>query len=251
MESSVRQWYELAARVANDAAAFLRSYRHTAEDVLMEEGKDIKIAADKKAEEIIVARLMQESPFGILSEEAGEMVGASNEYQWIVDPLDGSLNFSRGIPLVAVSIGLWKGDEPVLGVIADVFGNQLYGGIVGEGAWVNGAPAVVSRVMQPEKGVIITGFPSHGDFSQDALLPFVQEIQRFKKVRLIGSAALSIAYVAAGFCDVYKERGIHLWDIAAGAAIAIAAGGAVVRMDEIAAHRYDVIVTNGVIHLSS
>ena len=100
-------------------------------------------------------------------------------YQWIVDPLDGSLNFSKSIPMFCISISLWKGLEPLIGIIYDLNRDEIFTGITDKGAWLNGAPIVPSEVSIDSKAVLATGFPVTADHSKKALLNFVTDIQEF------------------------------------------------------------------------
>ena len=185
-------------------------------------GRDVKLEADRLAEDVILKTLGSEIP--ILTEETGLHPGAGGDLRWIVDPLDGSMNFLRGIPMCCVSIGLWQDMEPLLGVIYDFNRDELFAGVVGEGASLNGEPVHAGGGGQ---GILCTGLPVGTDFSTAALADFVTEAQTYKKIRLIGSAALSLAYVAAGRVDAYRERDIKIWDVAAGIALVRAAGGTV------------------------
>jgi fructose-1,6-bisphosphatase/inositol monophosphatase family enzyme len=144
---------------------------------------------------------------------------------WIVDPLDGSLNFMRGIPICCVSIGLWQKDLPILGVIYDFQRRELFTGLAGERAFLNGKPIRVSKIKKRADAVLCTGFPVKADFTKRNIVDTVEDIMAFKKVRLLGSAALSLAYVACARADFYREEDIRLWDVAAGLAIVNAAGG--------------------------
>lgn len=157
------------------------------------------------------------------------MVGLENKegFVWIVDPLDGSLNFLRGIPLSCISVGLWKNNKPLLGVVYDFNKKEIYSGIAGRVAWCNKKKIKVSRVLNKKNAIICTGFPVSSDFSSKNIGIFIKQVQAYKKVRLFGSAALSLAYVAAGRIDAYYEKDIMIWDIAAGIAVVTGAGGAV------------------------
>jgi myo-inositol-1(or 4)-monophosphatase len=189
---------------------------------------DLKLAADRRSQEIILAALAQGSGLPVISEEAGwEPLRLSDDgvWRWIVDPLDGSLNFKQQIPLCCVSIGLWQGDRPWGGVIYDFKAGVMYKGVKGLGAWCQSTPLRVAPPREARRAVLMTGFPSGGDYHQDKLLEFVNQVRCFRKLRLLGSAALSLAYVAAGRADAYLEKGIKLWDVAAGLALVAAAGG--------------------------
>jgi len=191
-----------------------------------ESRRDVKLKGDKHSEDAIIEYLHKEVVFPILSEERG-YIGETTEggYIWIVDPIDGSFNFFRDIPLCCVSIGLWQNKSPVLGAVYDFNRNELFTGIVNEGAWLNGSDITPSNIKKKENAVLCTGFPVNTDFSIDGIGNFVFDIKAYKKVRLLGSAALSLAYVAAGRADAYYEKDIMLWDVAAGIAILSGAGG--------------------------
>ncbi len=190
-------------------------------------GKDIKLAADKISEEIIIDRfLMRETSYSILSEERGLIVRDNDGYMWIVDPLDGSANFVKKMDeLCCVSIALWHRDKPILGVINRFATNDLYSGIVDKGAWKNGNRITTSDVSQCEKAFLSTGFPVFRDYSEKGLKEFITDIQNFKKIRMFGTAAVMGAFVSEGHIDAYMEDGIMLWDIAASTAIVMGAGG--------------------------
>jgi len=214
-------------RVSSDAAKVIDKVGVKYRDVEKELIRDVKIRADRELESIILNRLLGETSYPVLSEESGYLGGdkTSSDYRWIVDPLDGSLNFSRGIPINCISIALWKGLAPKLGVIYDFNRSEIFSGVVGEGAWLNGKPINVSGIDEKSCAVLCTGFPVATDFSKTSLLDFVEKIRMYKKIRLLGSAALSLAYVACGRADVYAENDIKIWDVAAGIALVKAAGG--------------------------
>jgi myo-inositol-1(or 4)-monophosphatase len=132
-----------------------------------------------------------------------------------------------------------------LGVIYDFLRDVTYEGAVGLGAWRNGKPMRVSDATDPAKAVLLTGFPAGREFGRDSLSGFVAQAQSYKKVRLLGSAALSLALVAEGVADVYHEDGIHLWDVAAGLALVTAAGGTQVTRPGERQHQLEVFAGNG------
>lgn len=196
--------------------------------VLSETGHDIKLQADRLAEERILEILRQRLPLPVLTEESGEHGDvAETACMWVVDPLDGTFNYSRGLPLCCSAVGLWADGTPVLGAIFNFFRDELFTGIVGRGAQRNGQPIAVSGVREPARAALATGFPHHQDFGAGPLREFVRQVQDFKKIRMLGSAALMGAYVACGWLDAYAEADVWLWDVAAAAAIARAAGAAV------------------------
>ncbi len=227
----LREWLRIAEETARGAGEFLASRRNSETVVAAELERDVKLIADQRSEERIINDLRERSGFAIISEEAGTLSGEDieQELRWIVDPLDGSLNYLKGIPLCCVSVGLWRGNEPVLGVIYDFNRKELFAGIPGVGAWLNQSPIHVSQTHELKRALLCSGFPAGSDFSEDAIFNFVTQVRQYKKLRLLGSAALSLAYVAAGRADAYYERDIRIWDVAAGLSIVQAAGGTVVR----------------------
>ena len=216
-------------RVASDAAQTIEKDRKMYQNVEQDLARDVKIRADRELDAVIVSQLLTETPYPVLSEESGYLGRRkdSSKYRWIVDPLDGSLNFSRGIPINCISIALWEGMEPKLGVVYDFNRGELFSGVVGEGAWLNGKAIRVSEIREKSSAVLCTGFPVATDFSKTAILDFVEQIRVYKKIRLFGSAALSLAYVACGRADAYIENDIKIWDVAAGIAIVKGSGGVV------------------------
>lgn len=236
--SERREWLPLAVRAARAAGEHLARSRTQAARVSAESQRDVKLQADVEAEVRIVDVLRGGSPFSILSEERGHIEGSDDEgdARWIVDPLDGSLNYLQEIPFCGVSIGLWNATEPLLGVVYDFIRDECFTGIVGDGAWRNDVAIRVAATTACERAVLSTGFPAATDFSTEALGDFVERVRAYRKVRLLGSAALSLAYVACGRVDAYVERDIKLWDVAAGLALVQAAGGRAVWTTPAAAH---------------
>jgi myo-inositol-1(or 4)-monophosphatase len=222
--------YDLELKIAREAASAAASYLRELSSIKINssEGKDIKLQADIESEKLIIGILSRGTGYSILTEESGEISKIMPEKPyWVIDPLDGSLNLSRGIPFYSVSIALWINNEPILGVIYDVCRNEEFYGIVGMGAWANESEIYVSNVSDASNGIVATGFPSLASYTSENIMKTVSMIQKFKKVRLFGSAALSLAMVAAGRVDFYVENGIRFWDVAAGIALVVSAGGCV------------------------
>ncbi len=217
---------QLAREAALAAGRQLRVQRARWNVVTAEYAHDVKLQADREAEALILSLLRRHSSYPILAEESGEVAAAPgpDQLRWIVDPLDGTVNYASGTPLSAVSIGLWRGAAPLYGVIYDFWREELFEGGPDEGAALNGRPIRVSAVDDPARAMFATGSPgTHAD-DPGALPRFIRNIGSYRKVRMLGTAALSLAYVACGKIDVYAER-IMLWDAAAGAALVAGAGG--------------------------
>lgn len=187
---------------------------------------DIVTAADKASEAIIVKSIKHLYPsHSILSEE----MGAENhdgEYRWIIDPLDGTTNFSAGIPIFAVSIGIEHNGVPVVGVVYDPVLDELFTAVKGQGAFLNGAPIHVKENNRLDRAVVSTGFPVDKNVNPDNNLDNVSRVLPLVRgMRRLGSAAMDICYVAAGFTDAYWEMNLHDWDVAAALLILDEAGG--------------------------
>lgn len=198
---------------------------------LSSEGRDIKLAADLEAERVLIEGLAGISDEPILSEEAG-WVGARapapDEAYWLIDPLDGSFNYNRGLPGCCISIAYCRGFEPLVGVTYDFYGREMFSAAKGQGATLNGERLVqVSIPRAKAESVLMTGFPLRADLNPDRLSRLGGDLAAWKKVRMIGSAGMSLAYVASGRADAYTENGISWWDVAAGLLLVQEAGGAV------------------------
>ena len=209
--------------------------------------KDIKLCADLKAEEIIKEILSAESTYPILAEESGKSDEKLGDVYWIVDPLDGTANYARSIPISAISICLMNQLEPILGVIYDFNNDNLYEGTKVTHALLNDKQIKVSKINNPKSGVLITGLPNDTDYSDEALTKMIKDFQSWRKVRMLGSAAIASAYIASGKADVYKEKNSYIWDVAAGAAIVEAAGGDVSISNQNENFQVDVFFSNGLI----
>ncbi len=247
-EKNLKGFLSIAKNVAVAAGEFLRQSNEALKKVNLEIGRDVKIEADLQSEAIIIDLLRKQTKFSILSEEKGLIEGKDKELMWIVDPVDGSLNYSKGLPLCCVSVGLWKKDEPILGVIYDFYRSEIFSGIAiaQKGAWLNGAPIQVSKIQEKTKAVLCTGFPIKTDFSRERIATFLEQVCVFKKIRLLGTAALSMAYVAAGRVEGYHENDIMWWDVAGGIPIILGAGGKIIKLEKTAdAHSFNVYLTNG------
>lgn len=219
-----RELLAIAREAAARASAALLAHRRDWAVVTGGEGREVKIDADVRAEAMILDALGQRAPFAVVSEERGRVEGAQ-DYVWAVDPLDGSVNYLRGYPHCAVSIALLRGGEPVLGVVDCFLAGEQFVGLVGAGAWLNDAPIAVSATGDPRKGILQTGVPARARADAAAMAAMGRLIGQWQKVRMIGSAATALAYVAAGRAEAYRESGSMIWDVAAGCALVRAAGG--------------------------
>ena len=221
----LHQQIEIAKNAAKEAGKVLLNKKDSLNQSIFSSDKDIKLKADIEAENRIKSILEKESSFPILAEESGKSKEHLDETFWVVDPLDGTANYARDIPLCCVSIALMHKMNPVLGVIYDFNNSDLYEGHLDGEAKLNEMAIKVSGTTLPSEGILVTGLPNNTDYSDQALLGMVKDFQKWRKVRMIGSAAIASCYVASAKADVYKEFGTYIWDVAAGAAIVNASGG--------------------------
>lgn len=223
--TELKELLAIAERAAGEAGAALKAHRAQWAVVAAEHGREVKIEADARAEGLILTALENATAFPAISEEAGWVHASQPEarFIWAVDPLDGSVNYLRDYPHCAVSIALLENGAPVLGVVECFLLNERFTGIVGEGAWLNGAPMRVSSIADPGAGILQTGVPSRA--SAESMALFEGRLRTWRKVRMIGSAATALAYVAAGRAEAYRESGSMIWDVAGGCALVKAAGG--------------------------
>lgn len=216
---------KLAAGAARSAGGRLREIRKGEIGVISAAGRDIKTQADRDAEAIILEALKSDSDYPILAEESGEHGVPATGPFWVVDPLDGTMNYAKGWDLCCVSIALVCGGEPVAGVIYDFNRDELFMGAEGVPATLNGAPVRTSGVDEMAQAVLYTGFPLLTDLSDAALTGWMPMVRRFKKVRMLGTSAIGTSWLACGRFDAYVENDVMLWDMAAGLALIKAAGG--------------------------
>mgnify|MGYP001048747476 FL=1 len=236
-------WLAIAKFAALEAGKYLLINQDKELKILHDAGRDIKLQLDIDTENIIKKNISSQSEFSILGEETG-FTDDVGEFYWVVDPLDGTSNFLRDIPISCVSIALMQNLTPILGVIYDFNHDDLYYGHQQSKAFVNKREIMVSDYSEKSQSTLVTGIPAKTDYSDDEFKNMIDDFQHWKKVRMIGSAAMAAIYVAAGKAETYKENGIFLWDIAAGAAIVNAAGGIASITNIQADHRVDAKFTN-------
>ena len=209
--------------------------------------REVKATADRVLDEEILRRL---APTGlpILSEESGKLAGTTNAgLQWVVDPLDGTVNFVQGLAPCAVSIALYHEDSPIFGVIGEYPTLRLAWGGPSIGAYVEGRPVRVSTTNEKNKAILCTGFPARFDFDGEAAMHFMNRVSAYSKVRMLGAASLSLLQVAKGSADAYAEQDIMLWDVAAGLALVEGAGGRIRISPGRYRHSLNIFASNGLL----
>lgn len=228
--------------VAQEAGRHILTYMEAERMQAREKGdKDVVTAADSASETLITRRIQELFPGdGVVAEEGTDEPTRSGR-RWFVDPLDGTVNFAHGLPIWCVSMSLFEGDTPILGVIYDPIREETFTAARGNGAYVNGSRLTTSGVT-----AAANAFVHHTiDFNQRSLLLGLQDVNllapRVYRTRNIGSAALALAYVACGRFDAMIHRFAHPWDYGAGVLLVEEAGGTVTRVD---GSRYSVEATD-------
>ncbi len=187
---------------------------------------------DKKAEDILIAELKKIVPEAGFIAEEDEQLPKGERYNWIVDPLDGTTNFIHKIPLYSISLALNDGVETILGVVYEINLKECFYAWKGSPAFLNGKKIHVTNTGILDKSLIATGFPYYDYSLLDPYLALFKDLmQSSRGVRRLGSAAVDLAYVAAGRFELFYEYGLNPWDVAAGALIVKQAGGRITRFN--------------------
>ena len=219
---------ELATRIARDAGALAMQMRVGVEQLDPKSSPtDVVTAADKAVERLLVDAIRAARPDdGLLGEEGASDPGTSG-LRWVVDPIDGTVNYLYGIPQWAVSIGIEDADGTVVGVVCDAAKDELWQAVRGGGSSLNGAPLRCSEVTSLAQALVATGFgyDERRRAAQAKLLPAL--LPAVRDIRRLGSGALDLCGVAAGRTDAYFEQGLSPWDLSAGRLIATEAGARV------------------------
>lgn len=214
---------------------------------------DLVTEADKQSEEKIMSIINTYFPeHDILGEETGCHREHNSEYLWVIDPLDGTTNFTHNFPHFAVSIGLVKNDEIILGVIYDPCKNELFWAAEGTGAYLNSEPIKTSNVDQLKSALLATGFaPGNPKTLEENLVYFREFIHMGQAIRRPGAAALDLCYVACGRLDAFWELNLSPWDITAGTCIVREAGGKVTNFESeiFDPHAKSILATNTFLHI--
>lgn len=245
-----------ATQAALQAGNLLRKGFGSSFEITTKPGKhNLVTVYDHEAETLIINSIKRHFPDHVfLAEESGLTHKTDSPYLWVIDPLDGTLNFSNNIPLFAVSIAVAYNKEIVAGVIYHPMCNELFVAEKHKGAYLNGNRLSVSVVSQMENAVLSTGMPSNmHEHSNPYLISFMQIAKIGSAIRDIGSAALNLAYLSAGRFSAYWVDSLQPWDIAAGKLIVEEAGGIVSHYDGMPHEVFSetsLLATNGLIHQS-
>ncbi|MEI6674380.1 MAG: inositol monophosphatase family protein [Verrucomicrobiota bacterium] len=241
---------ELATHAALTAGKLLRENFGGVAVVDEATHHDIKLALDKQSQDLITAILLGERPDDALYGEEGLAGNQAAPRQWIVDPIDGTVNFFYGIPHFCVSIALRVAGEIVVGVIHDPMVGETWTVAKGEAPLLNGRPIQVSQRADFSESILFVGCGKDEAALQTGIERFRKASLRARKMRMMGSAALGMAYIACGRLDAYLESRISLWDIAAGQLLVETAGGKV-ELTAVPGHAdaWSIVASNGKIPL--
>jgi myo-inositol-1(or 4)-monophosphatase len=233
-------WIDKAAPIALEAGALLREFYARGVTTEYKTDVDIVTEADRTSEKLLLDRLGEAFPeHGVFGEE-GTRVRLDVEYRWYIDPLDGTTNFAHGFPQFCVSMGLERrpsgtaadaDGELVGGVIYDPLRDELFVTEKGKGSYLNGRRLQTSKAPRLGEALLATGFPSRSRHANPNIHFYQEFTMRSHGVRRAGSAALDLAYVAAGRVDGYWEFRLNPWDTAAGVLLVTEAGGTITRFD--------------------
>jgi myo-inositol-1(or 4)-monophosphatase len=216
---------EIAIHSAREAGALLiREFGQPAQ-VNELHAHDIKLALDVQTQDLITRRILDRFPDHALYGEEGIAGNQHSEWQWIVDPIDGTVNYFYGVPHYSISIALRRGDELQLGVIYDPSRDELWQTVKGGESQLNGRAIRVSDRTDLGDAIVSIGFAKSKATINAGLQLLPKYVERVRKCRMMGSAALDLAYVATGRLDAYIEQSVSLWDVAAGKLLVENAGG--------------------------
>jgi myo-inositol-1(or 4)-monophosphatase len=269
-KSELKRTLAAAVDAARAAGALMRKNLHAAKKINAQTQHDIKLDLDVRCQKLIERRLHRAFPqIAVLGEEGESRAANSAEHRWVVDPIDGTVNYAHGLPHACVSIALQTRSAKrqvsgvrsqkqithhasrvtdyitVLGVVYDPFTDELWTALRGEPARLNGRPIRVSRRRTLGEAIVSIGFSKNKATVKEALPLFCRLARRARKMRIMGSAALGLTYVATGRLDAYIERRISLWDIAAGGLIRECAGGNFVTRAVAGCHRDTMLACKG------
>ena len=235
----------LAKKAALKAGELLKNKKKEINEILNSNPKDTKLKADIESENLIKSIISSESTYPILAEESGKSSNDLGDVFWVIDPLDGTSNYNRDIPICCVSIGLVIEMKPILGIIYDFNNDHMYSGDKFSNiSKMNNISINVSQKSDKKESILITGLPHNTDYSDSSLNNMIKDMQDWQKIRMIGSAAIAACYIASGKAERYQETGIYLWDIVAGAAIVESAGGSAEILNKRENFQVDVIFSN-------
>jgi len=247
----VNLFAERAVEIAREAGVFLKERLHNDHSIDFKGEINLVTEADRGSEEIITSRIKHLFPGHDIMAEEGTNVTRGSEYRWIIDPLDGTTNYAHGFPVFCLSMALQKMRRVILGVIYNPMLDEMFVAERGEGAFLQGKKIHVSHTERLAEGFVATGFPYdvHENY-RDALAYFDEMTPKVQAIRRAGSAALDLAYLAAGRFDGFWELRLSPWDTAAGWILVEEAGGLVTDLsgNPYVLESPSIVGSNGVMH---
>ena len=243
-------YLDVAIEIAREAGKVLREEVDRPPDIAYKGDFDLVTQADRRSEKVIVERLQRYFPGHAVAAEEGTGTDSDAEYRWHVDPLDGTTNFAHGYPCFCVSMALARRGQLILGVVYNPVYDEMFTAARGEGATFNGKKIHCSKIGAVKNSLLCTGFPNHKRESHPNIYYYWDFTLRSHGVRRDGSAALDLAYVAAGRFDGFWEFGLKPWDTAAGIVLVEEAGGSVSDLDgqPYTLGGRTILASNGLIH---
>jgi myo-inositol-1(or 4)-monophosphatase len=242
---------QTATAAAYKAARILQSHFGNNPRVHKKDAVEIVTEADTKSEKEIISTIQDRFPeHAFLGEECGLMEGSA-EYRWVIDPLDGTVNYAHRIPIFSISIALTFRGDIILGIVLNPMDGELYSAVRGQGAQLNGRPIKVSTVQAVSDSLLVTGFPYEiRKTFEPVMARYGNCLKAAQAVRRLGSAALDLCYVACGRFEGFWEQYLKPWDTAAGALIAAEAGARVTTFADkpYTLEDQEILVTNAHIH---
>ncbi len=244
------QYLDIAVEAALEAGKYIKRSVGNIKEISFKGDDNIVTNVDKHAELIIMRKIRKAFPgHGIISEETPPKISES-PYKWIIDPLDGTTNFTHGFPFFSVSIALAKDEDLIAGVVYDPMRDELFRSEAGRGAFLNRRRIGVSKTKRLKDSLLVTGFAYGKEGKIKNLAPFKAFLSKARGIRRTGSAAIDLAYVASGRFDGFWEYDLKPWDSAAGSLIVREAGGIVTTFKGKVHTPFDceILSTNGYIH---
>ncbi len=241
----------IGIKAACESAGVLHSHFGNLVEIKKKGSIDLVTEADVRSEKIIIEIIRSHFPdHAIMAEESGCLEG-KEDFRWIIDPLDGTTNFAHGLGLFAVSIAFAFNGEVVMGVVLNPETNELFCGVKGEGATLNGKAITVTTAEKVSESLLVTGFPyNFNSIIRPLMTRFENCLSAARAVRRLGSAALDLCFVACGRFDGFWEQNLKPWDTAAGMLIALEAGALITDFSNkpFSIEGDEVLATNGKIH---
>ena len=242
---------DVGLAAAARAGEVLRGFWGKTREIKKKGAIDLVTDADVASEEAVIGVIRTAFPGHTIQAEEGGLISGESAFRWIIDPLDGTTNFAHNLPEFCVSIAFSYEEELIFGVVLNPIKKELFFGMKGVGAYLNGKPIGVSGVNQVRDALLVTGFPYHSDPIIEALMRRFQRcLQAAQGLRRLGSAALDLCYVACGRFDGFWEQKLAPWDTAAGVVIARQAGAVITDFsnETYSIHGDEILATNGLVH---